>query len=192
MLNNCMRLYEFEIPTDTLLSYWDLVNQLGLKKHADKFHDAVLPWVNNNSPSCINKLITNKKYRELSMLDLFFQVGLHARNRGKPITTLEAFNAFRKLPITLWRAGGGHYDPSIRGNGWFAYTFSKDRVRTFSDYEGTYASKSFSLNKRVGNSWIIELTIPVSQILLYLQPSMDSEVIISAELSSTANVIQQT
>jgi len=187
-----MRLYEFETPTNTLLSFWNLVDQLGLKKHAEKFHDAVLPWVNGNHPSCITKLSTNKKYRELSMLLLFFQVGLNRANRGRPITTMEAYQAFKSSPITLWRAGGGLYDPSLRGNGWFAYTFSKDRVHTFSDYEGTYATRSFSLNKRVGNAWVIELTIPVNKILLYLDASMDSEVIISAELSSTANVIQQT
>jgi hypothetical protein len=65
-----MRLYEFETPQTELLSFWDLAATLKLTKEAQAFHDAVLPWLNYNKASSLDKLITKPKYREVSKLQL--------------------------------------------------------------------------------------------------------------------------
>jgi hypothetical protein len=186
-----MRLYEFETPQTELLSFWDLAATLKLTKEAQAFHDAVLPWLNYNKASSLDKLITKPKYREVSKLQLYFDILHYQSGWGKKVGSKEEFEHFKKSPITLWRGGGGQYDSGFTGNGWFSYTYKEERVKTFSHYNGTRASRQFGLDKR-SQFWEVQLTIPVDQILLYLHAGTDSEVIVSAADSAQAKVIQQT
>jgi hypothetical protein len=188
-----MRLYEFELnPATTKLSFWDIVKQLGLDTAAKTFHDATLPWINNNQPACIAKLMKKKAYHELSLLQLFFALEHPYKSWGTKNATLAEFEAFKTSPITLWRAGAGKYDTAHQGAGWFSYTFKRERANTFFKYEATYASKAYKLPDRKGPAWIIELTIPAHNIALYLSASTDSEVIVPANTSATAKLIKQT
>jgi hypothetical protein len=186
-----MRLYEFDLSqSETLMGFWELAELMGLSKHAQEIDDLCLPWVNNNRPSCITKLMSNKKYREASLLKLYWETNFKGHSWAEPRGSYAGFQAWKASPMTFWRGGGGKYDPNYTGNGWFAYTYKKDRVQAFTDYHGTYASQSTFLKKRKGDSWIIELTIPVGELALYVPCSMDSEVIIPASLSATAKQIR--
>jgi hypothetical protein len=189
-INISMRLHEFETPQTELSSFWDLAKTLKLTKEVESFHDAVLPWLNSNRASSLDKLIKKPKFREASKLQLYFDILHYHAGWGKKVGSLEEFEHFKKSPITLWRGGGGQYDPSFTGNGWFSYTFKEERVKAFSYYNGTRASKQFGLDKR-SQFWEVQLTIPVDQILLYLHAGSDSEVIVSAGDSARASLIHQ-
>jgi hypothetical protein len=186
-----MRLYEFDLSqANTPMSFWGLADLLGLKQYAENMDDLALPWLNHNKPACINKMLNDTKYHQASLLKLYWDTQFKHKSWTDPIGSYAGLKAFLASPMTFWRGGGGEYDPNYTGNGWFAYTYSRDRVQTFTDYDGTYASKSQFLSKRQGESWVVELTIPVGEIGLYLHNSMDSEVIIPAHLSATARQIK--
>ena len=64
----------------------------------------------------------------------------------------------------------------------------KRRVKTFSQYAGTYASPAFMLPERT-RYWEIELTIPLRNIVGYIGVGGDAEVLVSAKDAKNAQLI---
>ena len=186
-----MRLNEIK---STKLSYWELLSQLGIDASvASKFHDAQLPWVNYNDAAAIDKLIKVKKYRTISHVRLYYELILKVQNFGHKVATVEEYEKALDSEITVWRGGGGTFDPDLpKSAEWVAGTTSRQRVHTFSDYMGTRASRSPFLNARTGAKWIVEIKLPIREVLLSVYASMDSEVIIPKKYQKSATVITQT
>jgi hypothetical protein len=177
--------------TDGLMSFWDLAAHFGVDEAASKIHDATLSWINYNSRGRVDKLVNNKKMRLVSKIKLYCT--LHGpKNWSQKWTTPEQFKEALSQPVTMWRGGGGTYNPDHAYHSpWVSFTISKDRVATFSKYDGTRAMKTFRLPER-DQYWITELTIPLDNILLYLPHGGDEEVIVSADDARKAKVIEQT
>jgi hypothetical protein len=189
-----MRYHEIireDTAVDGLMSYWDLVDYYDLKDAADKLHDASLPWINRNATSAIARLATNKKMRLLSKLKLFCSLE-GPRSYSDKWTTPEVFEHVLHQPVTMWRGGGGVYDPNYAYPlPWTSFTVKEARSETFSKYDGTRATRTFRLPLR-DQYWIIKLTIPLDSILLYLPHGSDEEVIVSTEIARAAELVTQT
>lgn len=182
-----MRLHEIETTTN-LLSFWDMAKHLKLTATIEKLHDAVLPWLNRNNPACINKLIKAKGVKEATLLQLFFDMAHSNSGFSDKVATFEEFISFKNAPITLWRGGGGTYNPDYTGNGWFSFTYNAERVKAFSQFDGTHAASSHFSSDR-SSFWEVKLTLPINQILLYIRNSTDNEVIVSAEDAKRATLL---
>lgn len=176
--------------TDGKMSFWGLAEHFGVEKTASDMNDATLPWINNNSRSRMDKLVGNKKMRLASKLKLFMTLKGHG-NYGTPVATPAEFEQALREPVTLWRGGGGVYDPARYQGPWTSFTAKEGRAETFSKYDGTYATRAFRLPLR-DQYWIVKLTIPLDDILMYLPHGSDEEVIISTEDAKKAEVVVQT
>jgi len=189
-----MRYHEIikeDAAVDGLMSYWDLVDHFGLKDAADKLHDASLPWINRNAPAAITRLAANKKMRLLCKLNLFCTLE-GPRNYSQAWATPEMFEQSLHKPVTMWRGGGGVYDPDHAYSlPWTSFTVKEGRAQTFSKYDGTRATRTFSLPLR-DQYWIVKLVLPLDSILLYLPHGSDEEVIVSVEDARKAEVVVQT
>ena len=172
------------------MSFWDLVAHFNVGDAADKIHDATLTWINHNARGRMDKLVNNKKMRLISKIKLF--CALHGpRNFSQKWATPEQFVAALSQPVTMWRGGGGQYNPDFAYRSpWVSFTINKARVETFSKYDGTQATRTFRLPER-DQYWITELTIPLDSILLYLPHGNDEEVIVSTDVARHAKVIEQ-
>ncbi len=151
------------------------------------FNDMSLPWVNNNNPAAIDKMI------KVSDFKIFSQIWLFCEQRNvpfnKPLGTVQDFKKFQMSEIKLWRGGPGIYDHSKETKAWSSFTSSRNRVETFSTYNGTRGGRFLD---RHMNGWVVELSIPIKNILLYLHSGGDHEVIVSTHDAKAAKVIVQT
>lgn len=186
-----MRYHElFEGATDQM-SVWELIEFFKLESPSEKMHDATLPWINRNAPAAITRLSTNKKARLYCMLKLAFDLS-GGRSYSDPFATADEFKAMLKMPVTLYRGGGGVYNPDYEYKlPWTSFTTDEKRSVTFSKYDGTYAMRAYMLPLR-DQYWVVKLTIPLDEILLYLPHGNDKEVIISTETARKAEVVIQT
>jgi len=178
-----------EIQPDGLMTYWDLVSHFKLEGATDRMRDATIPWINHNDWRRIDKLITNKNMRMASKLRLFVDL-LGVTNMSTKFATPERFKKALSQPVTLYRGGGGVYDPEGSPRAWTSFTTNEKRVETFSKYDGTRAVRAFSLPMR-DQYWIVKILLPLDRILLYLPHGSDDEVIISTEDAKHATVIEQ-
>ncbi len=189
-----MRYHEIigeDARTMTLYSYWDLVRYYGVEREAQAYHDKIIPWVNRNNRESIDRLIANPKYRLVSQLQFFVRILKKHQNFGDKWTTPQEFEAAANDPITLWRGGGKIYDPKLdAGEGWRSFTASRRRATAFSVYDGTHATRAFVLPKR-DQYWVMELTVPLKDILLYIDGGGDEECIVSKEDARRGEIIQQ-
>ncbi len=180
-----------DVATSDLLDFWGLVEHFKVRAASENIHDQTIPWINYNDWRRIDKLITNKNMRLSSKIKLFTDLS-DVQNYSKPFATPEMFLAALKQPVTLWRGGGGVYDPAhAYSHGWTSFTTKEGRAQTFSKYDGTRAMRAFKLPLR-DQYWIVKLTIPLDNILLYLPHGSDAEVIISAADAAHAEVVVQT
>ena len=171
------------------MSFWELARELGVADNVSSMHDSTLPWINHNRTSCIDRSIKSKKDRLACKLLAWKHYVCKQSNYGVPIGTVEDFQNSLNYPITMWRGGSGTYSPDWSdGRTWTSFTGKRDRASTFSEYAGTNASKSFMLPK---NSlfWIVELTVRIDDILLYLPHGYDEEFILPVTLANQAKVI---
>jgi hypothetical protein len=174
---------------ETKWDFWDFARHLGLDEFKEKFDDATINWHNRNTRTPIDRMVKNKKAKLLSMLRLWFKKD-GPQMYSTPFATMDDFKQAANAPVTMWRGGGGEYNPDYPGHHWVSFTLSERRVTTFSEYDGTRATRSYMLPKR-RQYWVVELTIPLSEILLYLPNGGDEEVIVSAETAKKAKVIKQ-
>jgi hypothetical protein len=181
----------FETVTeDGLMDMWGLMQHYDLVDFRDKFDDATLPWLNRNARWPIDRFVKNKKARLLSMLRLWTYVTGVKNAWNTPFATPADFEAALTIPVTLWRGGGGVYDPNYAPpSPWISFTAKKGRVDTFSQYDGTYSQKGYHVLPKRKQYWVVELTIPLNQILLYLPNGYDEEVIIGTDLAKQAKLI---
>lgn len=177
------------------LSMNDLIDELGLRPFKDRFHDFTLPWLNDTRPGCIQRAIKVPEFRMLSKLMFWHQyiVGDGQRygrfsSYATPVGTVADFEHALSTPITIWRAGGGTYNPDLYRRGWVSFTANERRIETFSKYHATYATRAWKLPERKGLWWVIELTLPLDDILLFLPHGQDDEVIISRKDAKRATV----
>jgi hypothetical protein len=186
-----MQLIEIKQPKH---SFWTALKELGLPENIKgEFHDYTIPWVNRNTESVINKAVKNPGYVLLSKLMLFKDLFVEERNYASLTFTMAEFKAALQKPVKLWRGGGGVFDPAhLTRRTWVPFTTKRDRANTFSVYDGTYAMKAYSLPKRAGQHWTVELDAKLDDILLYLPHGMDDEVIVPKKLLKQAKVISQT
>lgn len=190
----------FELTSENLLSFWDAAEQLGLDGPYEKLHDATLPWINNNSKSSIDRVIRDKKFVDASHLLFYFKKILGSKVEQFRYTdklgTIEGFKTALDKDITLWRGGSGQFDSDFNDKRkWVSFTATRKRVNSFSVYDGTFANnRPWPDNKLEKNKhyWIIELKIPLKNILLYLPHGVDDEVIVPASSIRDAKVIKQT
>lgn len=172
-------------------NYWDLIEHYGLKETADpnKTGDLTLPWINENRPGNINKMVRDPNYRLASQIKFYFSHILNVQNFARKATTPEQFEAALDTPIQLWRGGGGDYDPARKyPRPWTSFTADKRRVKTFSQYAGTHSSSAFMLPERT-RYWEVELTIPLKDMLLYVSYGNDEEVLVSTKDAKNAQLI---
>ena len=190
-----MRLYEFEENK----SFWDLVKYYELGNVNNKFHDSSLPWINNNRPGVINSLLKDPKNNLLSKIYFFITYLPSSRYKtghrdfGEKVTTLAEFESALSNNMTVWRGGGGLYDPTYSQlkRSWVSFTAKRERANTFSKYDGTYSSKAYMLDTR-DSYWIVQLETTLNEILLYLPFGCDEEVIVSKKDAKNAKLILQT
>jgi hypothetical protein len=176
-----------------LLSIWDLLNHYKAEEARLRFHDAVLPWINRNAVTCINRASRNRKFQTSSRIVFFANEIMKVQNWATPFATPEMFEAALDTPIKLWRGGGGVYDPQHidrQNRDWVSFTARRDRCATFTTYDGTHATRGYVLPKRKGAWWIVELTLPLRDILLYLDGGNDDEVIVSKTMAAQARVVE--
>jgi len=163
-------------------SYWDMIEHYGLEEEAATMNDLALPWLNDNRPGKISSMARKPGYRLLSQLRLFMKLAGH-RNYSNKVVTPKQFEAALNKPIQLWRGGGGEYDPDYATTrSWSSFTADERRVKTFSQYDGTYGTNmpGQRLSTRdADDSWEVALTLPLKDILLYLPNGYDEEVIVS-------------
>jgi hypothetical protein len=186
---------ERKIGFNTLLAQLFGVSEDDTFQLRSQFHEAQIPWLNNNSEIAVNRMIKREDFVLLSKA-LFYKDHHPSKNTNyfDKVHIKDKFVEALQDPIKLWRGGGGKYDPDFtfgkKKRSWHAFTATEDRAKTFSVYDGT-VGKQF-LDKRKGPYWIIEVTCKLDDILLYLHQGTDDEVILSDKLARTAKVIVQT
>lgn len=191
-MRDFIRLVEGSQPrANPRMHMWDFIKYYDIREAKAEFHDAMLPWINNNQPRCIDQGIKRDDYRLLSKLTFWKDWIVGEPNWAKEFATLEDFEAALSTPITLWRGGPGIYDPDLFYRNWVSFTARRERTKTFTHYNGTYASRSPILGQRHGAYWVVELTLPLNSILLYLNQGSDQEVIVSKKDAQRAEVIEQ-
>ena len=87
-----MQFKQFLLEQEDPKSFWDLVSALKLDAASEKFHDALLPWVNKNSEACINKGIKNKAFAALSHLKLYLKYVVKVPLKGATFNSKSLFN----------------------------------------------------------------------------------------------------
>ena len=179
------RLFEEE-----LLSYWDAVEKLGVEEQAEKIHDIWINWHNRNNANAVLRIIKNKKFQLVCRLQFYLKKILNKSNFGEKVIDLKNFENSMNKQVTIWRGGSGQYDKNYKSNLPFvSFTANKERVKTFSEYQGTHTSNAFMLDKNK-QYWVVELKIPLKNILAYYDVG-DDEVIVSNEDAKKAKLILQ-
>jgi len=174
------------------MSFWKIAKQLGVNENVEQLHDKTIPWINDNRTKCIDQAIKNDGDRLVSKLLAWKNYVCKQSNYSVPLGTVEEFQNSMSFPIKMWRGGAGLFDPNWSdGRNWTSFTGDRTRANTFSVYAGTNASKSFRLPKNT-QFWIVELTVSIQDILLYLPHGYDEEFIIPLELSKQATLIDTT
>lgn len=162
------------------LDYWEAVDYYKVKEEAVSIYDIWVDWHNKSKFSAIQKLLKNKKYQIVCQLQYYLQYVVKENNYGSKVIDIKEFEEFLNTEITIWRGGRGIYDKDYQySRKWTSFTANKERLETFSVYNGTYASRQWILDKNE-HYWQVELKIPLRNILLY-QDVMDAEVIVSVE-----------
>ncbi len=172
-------------------SFWDMVDHYDLKDEASTINDLALPWINDNRPGKISSMARNPKYRLVSHLKLFMKMK-GQRNFAEKFTTPKQFEAALNQPVQLWRGGGGEYDPDYpTTRSWTSFTADERQLKTFSQYDGTYATSGLPGQRLAqrSDSWEVALTLPLKDTLLYLPNGYDDEVIVSNKDAKNAQVI---
>lgn len=175
-----------------LLSYWDLAKILEIDDAKGDLHDASLPWINKTKASCIGRLIKQKQFQTTSHVELVLREVYKEHNYGKKVMTRAGYEEGLNHVLTAWRGGGGVYDPSKYTRSWTSFTLNKHRITTFTEYDGTYASRAYVLDKRKGAHWVVKLQIKIKDVLLYLPHGQDDEIIVPTKLAKLAEPIKQT
>lgn len=198
-----MKLYEilFEDAREWKLSFWDVIEHKGAdNKDNDRLHDLVIPWLNDTNPKVIDKALREPKFKTISQVLLLWDLFYKERKRpnggflSQEIVTMSEVERDLEKEVTLWRGGGGTYDPDLYKKGWTSFTHDRSRVDTFAEYDGTHAHKGGGfrkLQKREKDFWVVELKIKITDILLFLPHGLDGEVIVSTDLAKKAKVIVQ-
>lgn len=182
---------EEAVVDDDLMGFWELAAHYGVDDAASNMHDASLPWINRNMASCVTRMAKNKKMRLASKIKLFWNLN-GPSNYGTKFASPEMFEEALSQPVTMWRGGGGVYDPDYAyPNPWASFTIKEKRVETFSKYNGTYAMRAYRLPER-DQYWVVKLVLPLKDILLYLPHGNDEEVIISSDDARRAELVLQT
>ena len=197
-----MKLYEIlgeEEARQWKLSWWDVLDYFKISdKDTDHLHDWAIPWLNDTNPKAVEKLLKEPKFSKQSQVTLAFDLFLKPEYRGQrgfygaEITTIPEVEKLLEKEVTLWRGGGGTYDKNFYKYKWASFTHDKNRVKAFSEYDGTYSQRGYHTNSTRKEYWVVELTLPIKDILLYLPNGLDSEVIVSVEDAKQAKVIKQT
>jgi len=182
--------YLFEIKED-LLNPWDMMKRLRISEEIKEIkNDAWVDWNNKNYKSGILRILNNPQARLLSKLQLYLNYIINAKNWGNKYSLKNFKNALKEKNITIWRGGGGTYDPYYKYRNFVSFTIDKNRIATFSQYAGTYAQNVWKLPERE-HYWVVELTLPLNQILLY-EDVGDAEVLVSPAWAKKAKLIKQT
>lgn len=172
------------------LDYWEMVAHYKVEKEARNIHDIWIKWHNRNNEKAIYRLLKSPKYKIVSYLKFYKKFILKNENCGEKIFDIKEFEKALDNSITIWRGGGGKYRKNYQYNKrWLSFTASRQRADTFSIYNGTYGSRSFMLDKN-NRYWIIELTLPLRDILLYYDVQ-DDEIIISTKDLNKAKLIEE-
>lgn len=174
------------LPKVDLPTLDELVAHYGIDEdYQGEFHDRSVDWHNHNKPRAITSLMKHRHSRLYSQLKLWAYT-MGARNCwgvrwDQPVGTPEMFEAALKGPVTIWRGGGGTFDPDQpKDRSWVSYTASRERVESFSKFNNTYARRSHAPSRpRFGPWWEVELTLPLDRVQLFLTCGMDFEVIVS-------------
>jgi hypothetical protein len=188
-MRNFIDIVETAEPVESKMSFWDLVAHYDFPEDfAEYFEDLTLPWINRNVRRGINEAVKDPQCVLWSKIELFMKLhGPHDFN--EPFCTVREFELSMTEPVTLWRGGGGVFDPAL-DRPWVSFTANRRRANTFSKYEATKAAKVYRLPTRIGPWWITEVSVPLGSILLYLRNGQDHEVIISRADAASATVIE--
>lgn len=172
------------------LDYWEMVAHYKVDKEARVIYDIWVNWHNRNNEKTIYRLLKNPKYKIVSYLKFYMKIILKKQNCREKIFDIKEFEKTLNNSITIWRGGGGKYNKNYQyKKDWLSFTASRRRADTFSIYNGTYSSRSFMLDKNY-HYWIMELTLPLRDILLYYNVQ-DDEVIISTKDLNKAKLIEE-
>ncbi|MFA5490085.1 MAG: hypothetical protein WC284_12835 [Candidimonas sp.] len=181
-----MKIHDID-SKEVLMNRNEMIQYYNLDDVWDKFHDKVLSWVNRNEKRTIDKLVDDKSYNLYSRINFFYNHFIPKRSNA----SVSDFEHAMTVPFKVWRGGDGIYDTKhYEDRKWISFTANERRVQTFSVYQGSYAQNTFMLPKN-DTYWIVELTITMKDILLYIDVGNDEEVIVSAGLAKTAKVIKQ-
>jgi hypothetical protein len=170
-----------------------MVAHYGLEEEAATMHDLTLPWINDNRPGKISSMARKPGYRLLSQIRLYMDIAGY-QNYSHKLMSLKKFEAALNQPVQLWRGGGGDYDPDYQTTrSWTSFTADERRVKTFSQYDGTYGGTTAGTRlyqRKEGDSWEVALSIPLKDILLYLDAGPDDEVIVSNKDAARAQQVK--
>ena len=169
-----------------LMNVWGLLDHYGINHDLKSdWHDLGVEWHNRNSRRAIDKMISDPRMVLISRIALWAKhmAGVQYPYRDK-FATPEMFEQALTQPITVWRGGGGTYDPALPlKRRWVSYTAVQSKVVTFSEYDGTRASRAYVLPKRQ-TWWVAQLTLPLNKVLGYVDAGFDEEVIVPRDLSA--------
>lgn len=172
------------------LSYWETIDYYNIKKEAISIHDKWCEWHNYNDNRKIEYLLKNKNYTLLGQLGYYLKYIMKEDNYSKKIIDIKHFELSLHKNIIIYRGGEGKYKKDfLYTRNWLSFTASENRAYTFSQYQGTFAQKVYSLPENE-HYWIVKLVIPLKNILLYYDVN-DDEIIIDRKEAVKAELILQ-
>jgi hypothetical protein len=171
-------------------TYWETIDYYKINKEANTINDKWCDWHNYNDSRKIDCLLKNKKYTLVGQLQYYLKYMMKECNYSKKIIDIKHFEKSLHNSIIIYRGGEGKYKKDFIGTRkWLSFTAEENRAYTFSQYQGTFALKVFKLPENK-HYWIIKLSIPLENILLYYDVN-DDEIIIDKKEAVKAELILQ-
>lgn len=172
------------------ISFWDYAEELGLSYDLlNRYNEDEVYWHNMGRPIFLQKPIRYKKYAQLTRLKYVLDILVQESNRSHKISR-KLFDNLLEQDITVWRSGRGTYDSDYDygSRKWLSFTATKERTVAF----GKHAESDRVYNKRTWEHyWVLELTLPLKNILLFSDVGWDDEVIVSMKDAQRAKLIEQ-
>lgn len=179
-----------QIQNSKKMCFEELLNHYNLSfdDYSD-INDIWIQWHNKNQSSAINKLLKNTKNALISKILFYQQQILKIENFGSDVLTVKEFENALNKTITIYRGGSGKYDSkySNYNRKWVSFTASKERMDTFSVYDGSIGQNVYMLPKNK-KYWQVKVNCKLDDILLYYDVG-DDEVIVPLNIAKTAKII---
>ena len=184
-------LLEEATPLSGQMSLLELEKHYGVHRVDDRFNDRILDWVNSNRRSAVTQFLKDADVILLSKLTFWATQVRKTNDYTVPVGSPEMFEEDLRKPVTVWRGGGGVFNPALpQSQSWVSCTASLQRAHTFAKFEATKAIQAWRLPVRLTRWWLAEITIPLDNILLYVPYGQDNEVIVRKKDMAGAKVIE--